>query len=106
MSSLILLLTITNQVYRQWRRGSSDGVSPWLFVGQITASLGFLVYSVSVENWVFTVTNALLTISAAVGCAITTSQQRHDASLAKHPPERFCVESPLDAHRHAIAFRK
>jgi hypothetical protein len=33
-------------------------VSKWLFVGQATASGGFLCYSLLVNNWVFVVTNA------------------------------------------------
>ena len=34
----ILLLTIGRQVYTQWRDGTSQGVSKWLFVGQLAAS--------------------------------------------------------------------
>jgi hypothetical protein len=45
VSSAILVLTIAKQVYKQWREGSSEGVSKWLFVGQMAASLGFTVYS-------------------------------------------------------------
>ncbi|MEW5847622.1 MAG: hypothetical protein AB2A00_02370 [Myxococcota bacterium] len=38
-SSVILLLTIGTQVHKQWREGRSEGVSPWLFIGQC-AGLG------------------------------------------------------------------
>jgi uncharacterized protein with PQ loop repeat len=44
-SSLILFFTISRQIYKQWQEGTSQGVSIWLFVGQIAASLGFAVYS-------------------------------------------------------------
>ncbi|HXG68756.1 MAG TPA: hypothetical protein VNO70_26905, partial [Blastocatellia bacterium] len=54
-SSIILLLTVGRQVYKQWQERSSEGVSKWLFIGQITASAGFLVYSWLLDNWVFVV---------------------------------------------------
>ena len=70
-SSIVLLATVVGQVRKQWRARSSEGVSRWLFVGQTFASIGFTLYSALVKNWVFTVTNALLLISALVGCALT-----------------------------------
>lgn len=75
-SSFILVLTIGKQVYKQWKSGSSEGVSKWLFVGQITASTGFTIYSVMVDNWVFVVTNALLLLSAIVGVLIVFKHRR------------------------------
>jgi MtN3 and saliva related transmembrane protein len=75
-SSFVLVLTIANQVYKQWRSGTSKGVSKWLFVGQITASTGFTIYSVMVDNWVFVVTNALMLMSALVGIVIVMKHRR------------------------------
>jgi uncharacterized protein with PQ loop repeat len=75
-SSFILVLTIGKQVYKQWKSGSSEGVSKWLFVGQITASVGFTIYSVMVDNWVFVVTNALLLVSALLGILIVFKHRR------------------------------
>jgi hypothetical protein len=75
-SSFILLTTIVNQVRRQWMSGTSKGVSKYLYVGQIAASLGFTVYSWLVHNWVFVVTNALLLVSAVVGLAIVFKHRR------------------------------
>ena len=66
-AALILLLTIGSQVYQQWKSRSTKGVSPWLFAGQVAASVGFTVYSVLVGNTVFVVTNALILLSAIVG---------------------------------------
>lgn len=66
-SSIILLLTLIKQVHKQWKDGTSEGISSWLFVGQLLASIGFTVYSYSVKNWVFTVTNGLLTINNVIG---------------------------------------
>lgn len=75
-SSGILVLTIAKQIYKQWQAGTSEGVSKWLFVGQLAASLGFTIYSILVRNWVFVVTNALMMMNALVGYAITMRQKR------------------------------
>ena len=88
-SSFILVLTIGKQVHKQWKSGSSEGVSKWLFVGQITASTGFTIYSVMVGNWVFVVTNALLLVSALLGILIVykhrRSERRRGTSGASQP---------------------
>jgi MtN3 and saliva related transmembrane protein len=75
-SSVILVLTIGAQVGKQWRDDTSRGVSPWLFVGQTAASIGFLFYSARVENPVFVVTNALMLVSALIGLAILVRHRR------------------------------
>ncbi|MFL5350979.1 MAG: hypothetical protein ACJ8AT_39930 [Hyalangium sp.] len=75
-SSFVLLLTISKQVYKQWKSGTSEGVSKWLFIGQTTASVGFTLYSILVRNWVFVVTNALLLVSAIIGGAIVIKHRR------------------------------
>ena len=75
-SSLVLLLTIGKQIHKQWREGASQGVSKWLFLGQATASGGFLCYSLLVRNWVFVVTNGLMLLSACVGLAIVLHHRR------------------------------
>lgn len=69
-SSFVLVLTLGRQVWGQWRKGSSKGVSRWLFVGQFCASTGFLVYSWKLGSLVFVVTNALLMLSAILGLVI------------------------------------
>jgi len=42
-STAILLATICRQVYSQWKSKATAGVSRWLFIGQISASIGFAV---------------------------------------------------------------
>jgi MtN3 and saliva related transmembrane protein len=81
-SSLILVFTIARQVYKQWKTGTSEGVSIWLFVGQVTASIGFTVYSWFVRNWVFVVTNALMVLNALVGFGIVILHRRRDTRAA------------------------
>jgi len=66
-AAVVLLATLARQVYAQWKSGSSRGVSRWLFVGQLAASTGFIVYSVRLGSWVFVVTNALILSTAIVG---------------------------------------
>ena len=69
-ASLILLATLIKQVYKQWSDGTSEGISKWLFVGQLAASTGFTVYSYLVGSWVFLFTNLLLTINNIVGIVL------------------------------------
>ena len=50
ISSFILLATLTGQNWKQWRSGSVEGISKWLWVGQTAASCGFTTYSVQTTN--------------------------------------------------------
>lgn len=75
----ILLATVARQVYAQWRSGSARGVSKWLFVGQIVASVLFVAYSWLVGNWVFVSTNILMLITAIVGQAIYLRNRQRQA---------------------------
>ena len=76
LSSAILVLTIGKQVYKQWHEDSSEGVSKWLFLGQISASLGFTIYSWLVKNWVFVVTNSLMLLNGILGLLIVLHHRR------------------------------
>jgi uncharacterized protein with PQ loop repeat len=67
VSSAVLLLTIGRQVYTQWRTRSDAGVSRWLFLGQLSASTGFALYSYLLHNWVFLVSNLALLGTGIVG---------------------------------------
>ena len=70
-SSIILFLTVSRQIYKQWHEGTSEGVSIWLFLGQIAASIGFAVYSWLVWNPVFIFTNLLMVLNGIVGFSIS-----------------------------------
>jgi len=78
-AAAVLLATIGRQVYSQWRDGSTKGLSRWLFIGQITASLAFVVYSWLLRNWVFVVTNMLMLGTAVVGEWILLTNRRRAA---------------------------
>src|SRR5665213_2861134 len=66
-SSVILLATIMRQVYTQWQTKATAGVSHWLFIGQLTASIGFVLYSYLLHNWVFMTSNIALLLTAILG---------------------------------------
>ncbi len=66
-ASAVLLATLGRQVWVQWRERSTEGLSSWLFVGQLVASLGFALYSWLIGNWVFVVTNIMLLATALLG---------------------------------------
>ena len=69
-ASFILLLTIGRQVYTQWKSGKFAGVSSWLFIGQMAASVGFVIYSFMLDNLVFVVTNIFMLVTAFIGQAL------------------------------------
>lgn len=81
IAAIILLLTISRQVYTEWRDRSTRGLSKWLFAGQIAASAGFIVYSWLESNWVFVVTNAAMLVTAGIGQWIYLRNKR----LEKRP---------------------
>jgi MtN3 and saliva related transmembrane protein len=80
LSSLVLLATIATQIRKQWKDHTSKGVSLWLYVGQLVASTGFIVYSALVANWVFVVTNVCMLIANLCGLWITGRHRRRTAA--------------------------
>jgi hypothetical protein len=87
LSSVVLILTIARQVHKQWQAGSSEGVSRWLFAGQLTASIGFTVYSVLIHSWVFVVTNSLMVVNGLLGYWITARQKKRANDDAASPAQ-------------------
>jgi MtN3 and saliva related transmembrane protein len=79
VSSMLLVLTISKQIHKQWQEESSEGVSKWLFIGQATASTGFTIYSWRVRNWVFVVTNSLMLLNAFIGLGIVLYHRRRSS---------------------------
>jgi len=75
-SSAILLVTLGRQVYSQWKSEEVEGVSRWLFIGQLVASIGFTTYSLMLKNWVFFATNSALIATAVIGELIYLRNRR------------------------------
>jgi len=63
-------------VRKQWHDDTSKGVSHWLFIGQLAASTGFLLYAIEIQNWVFIVTNTLTSVAAILGLWIVRMHAR------------------------------
>lgn len=82
LSAAILVLTISRQVYFQWRSRSAVGVSNWLFIGQMSASFGFTVYSYLIGDWVFVFANFFIFLTAVAGQLIYLRNKRLDAHRA------------------------
>lgn len=88
-SALILALTISSQVYTQWRSKSCAGVSGWLFIGQILASIGFVAYSYMLDSWVFVWTNTFNLVAALVGQSIYMRNRRGSEVHVSASPEKI-----------------
>ncbi len=66
-ASALLIATLAKQIHTQSKQEDPQGVSRWLFIGQIAASIGFIAYSWMLHNWVFIVTNSLILLTAVIG---------------------------------------
>jgi uncharacterized protein with PQ loop repeat len=88
LASLILLSTISRQIWRQAHAPTVEGVSKWLFIGQMSASVLYLVYSILVKNPVFMASNAALLVAGIVGQVIYL-RRRHeqDKTVARETRE-------------------
>ncbi len=87
-AACVLLATLARQVWTQRQSGATQGVSKWLFVGQLTASTGFVIYSWLLGNWVFVVTNALILVTALVGECVYVCNRRAQRRGGSPPPVR------------------
>lgn len=98
-SSLILLMTLGQQVRKQWQSHESRGVSTWLFVGQMLASVGFAVYSYLLDNWVFLFTNLALLANAMLGEWVTLRNRRGARASGAPAASEPAAEPALASHK-------
>ena len=75
-SPALLLASVGRPVYSEWRSKATAGLSPWLFVGQITASSGFTIYSILLHNWVFLFSNVTMLVTGITSEVIYISNRR------------------------------
>jgi uncharacterized protein with PQ loop repeat len=74
---LALFATMAGQAWKQWRDRVKHGISKLFFLGQVTASTLFLVYSAIKGDVVFVVGNAMVLLAAVTGGAILLWNRRH-----------------------------
>lgn len=67
LATAILLTTLCAQTIKQWREHATRGIARWFFLGQVSASVCFVIYSVLIHSMLFAVANALILASALAG---------------------------------------
>ena len=76
LATAILIATLVAQTIKQWRERQTKGVSRWFFLGQVSASICFIIYSAMTGSVLFTVTNALILASALGGYIVLRLNRR------------------------------
>lgn len=79
-ASLLLFITVGSQVLKQIRERSCEGVSRFLFIGQLLASALFLAYAVMGGDTVFIVSNSFMLMAALVGQVVLLRNRRQAAA--------------------------
>ncbi|MET0292675.1 MAG: hypothetical protein ABW136_09960 [Steroidobacteraceae bacterium] len=79
-ATVILVATLISQTVKQWRERVTKGVSRWFFLGQVSASVCFIIYSVLIGSVLFTITNALILASAFAGYVVLQLNRRRARS--------------------------
>ncbi|MCD0278718.1 hypothetical protein JWH04_07150 [Xanthomonas melonis] len=82
LASAVLIATLIRQIYKQWYSDQGHGVSRWLFIGQITASLLFILYSALVGNAVFVVSNGLILATGITGYVLQRIKRKRQGAQA------------------------
>ena len=88
VAALILLTTMFAQVRKNWRERKLKGVNPLLYYGQALASLCFAVYSLTINSWVFVVTNTLGLVAAIIGIYLVHQCRKPESASAGDRFER------------------
>ena len=66
-------------------RGAA-GVSKWLFIGQLAASTGYVIYSYLLHNWVYVSSNIAILATALIGEWIYLRNRRLSGALDSDTP--------------------
>ena len=77
-ASVLVLVTTVGQICKQWKSGTSKGVSPWLFIGNFAAAALFEVYALLIHNLIYMVTNLLMLVASVIGLLILLWHRRRD----------------------------
>jgi Uncharacterized conserved protein len=87
-ATAILIATLLRQTLKQWKSPHPEAVSSWLFIGQMSASVLFTVYSFLLGNTVFVVTNLLLLGTAILGQVLAWRRRKKDGEQDPPPTPR------------------
>ena len=90
MSTAVLIATVGRQAYTQWKERSTAGVSRWLFIGQFVASVGFVTYSILLDNVVFVISNAFLLAIAVIGQGLLMRNRRLEKASRREQAPLTC----------------
>jgi len=94
LATTILVATLGAQTVQQWREHRTHGVARWFFLGQVSASVCFMIYSVLIHSMVFAVANVLILMSALAGYVVLRLNRKR-ALRAPVKAGRFTrVEAP------------
>jgi len=81
-ASVLVLVTTVGQIHKQWKSGTSKGVTPWLFIGNFAAATLFEVYAFLIHNLIYIVTNLLMLVASAIGLLILLWHRRKENGKA------------------------
>ena len=98
VATAILVATLAGQTMKQWREGATRGIARWFFLGQVSASICFVVYSLLIHSRLFAVANTLVLLSALAGYVVLRLNRRR--ALRLHPPQpqpQQATARPADA---------
>jgi MtN3 and saliva related transmembrane protein len=102
-AATILMATLIGQTVKQWHERTTRGVARWFFLGQVSASAGFVVYSVLTGSLLFAVTNGLILLSALAGYIVLRMNRRRAARRLPAPSESALRGAA--GHRGQLALR-
>ena len=100
-ATVILMATLLGQTWKQWRERTTKGVARWFFLGQVSASVGFVAYSLLTGSVLFAVTNGLILLSALAGYVVLRINRRRLTC-----PPRAETHAPVPAARPATRHEK
>lgn len=86
-AAAILMATLIGQTAKQWRERTTKGVARWFFLGQVSASVGFVIYSMLTGSLLFAVTNLLILASALAGYIVLRMNRRRVSQRLPAPSE-------------------
>jgi uncharacterized protein with PQ loop repeat len=100
----ILIATLGAQTVKQWREHTTRGIARWFFLGQVSASVCFIVYSILIGSTLFAVANALILLSALAGYIVLRINRKRLLRAPFDAHGRAVVHRPPDAHARVAVF--